>query len=60
MEDTNKNKKSEISVGETSTANREELGSLNLEELQNLLTEVLEQEDYIRAIAIRDEMNKRK
>jgi len=28
--------------------------------LQTLLNEVLDQEDYIRAIAIRDEMNKRK
>ncbi|HRI21694.1 MAG TPA: bifunctional nuclease family protein [Panacibacter sp.] len=60
MEDTNKNKKAEIPVSEPSSASREELGKLTLEELQNLLTEVLEQEDYIRAIAIRDEMNKRK
>ncbi len=60
MEDTNKNKKQEIPVSETQTGSREELGKLTLEELQNLLTEVLEHEDYIRAIAIRDEMNKRK
>ena len=33
---------------------------MNIEELNNLLNEVLEQEDYIRAIAIRDELNKRK
>jgi bifunctional DNase/RNase len=38
----------------------EDLSSLSIEELQNLLNEVLENEDYIRAIAIRDEMNKRK
>ena len=60
MEDTNKKKKSDIQVDEASEATREELGKLTLEELQNLLNEVLEQEDYIRAINIRDEMNKRK
>ena len=31
-----------------------------LDELNNLLNEVLEQEDYIRAIAIRDEINSRR
>jgi protein-arginine kinase activator protein McsA len=45
---------------EESGSGRENLGSMNLEELQTLLTEVLEQEDYIRAISIRDEINKRK
>ena len=35
------------------------LSALSLQELNNLLTEVLEQEDYIRAIDIRDEINKR-
>jgi bifunctional DNase/RNase len=39
---------------------RSDLSSLNIEELNNLLNEVLEQEDYIRAIAIRDELKKRK
>ena len=58
MEDTNK-KKSDIPV-EESSASREELGKMSLDELQTLLNEVLEQEDYIRAIAIRDEINKRK
>ncbi len=60
MEDTNKKKKSDIPIQEVSAATREELGKLNLEELQTLLNDVLEQEDYIRAIAIRDEINKRK
>lgn len=32
---------------------------MTLEELNNLLNEVLESEDYIRAIAIRDEINSR-
>jgi len=59
MEDTNK-KKSDIPVEESSSATREELGKMSLDELQTLLNEVLEQEDYIRAIAIRDEINKRK
>jgi bifunctional DNase/RNase len=36
-----------------------DLKSMSLEELNTLLNEVLEQEDYIRAIAIRDEINSR-
>lgn len=60
MEDGNKQKKSEIDVGESSPESREELSKLNIEELNHLLQEVLEQEDYIRAISIRDEINKRK
>ena len=39
---------------------RDDLGGLSVEELDNLLNEVLDQEDYIRAIAIRDELKKRK
>lgn len=38
----------------------EDLKQLDLEELNKLLNEVLENEDYIRAIAIRDEINSRK
>ncbi|MBI3883421.1 MAG: bifunctional nuclease family protein [Sphingobacteriales bacterium] len=38
---------------------QDDLKLLSLEELENLLTEVLEQEDYIRAIAIRDEIQSR-
>jgi len=37
-----------------------DIKGLGLEELHTLLNEVLEQEDYIRAIAIRDEINSRK
>lgn len=33
---------------------------MSLEELNTLLNEVLEQEDYMRAIAIRDEIKTRK
>lgn len=39
---------------------KEDLSMLTIEELQNLLNEVLEHEDYIRAAAIRDEINRRK
>ena len=39
---------------------RDDLTGLSVEELDHLLNEVLEQEDYIRAIAIRDELNKRR
>jgi bifunctional DNase/RNase len=35
------------------------LKSMSTEELQHLLNDVLEQEDYVRAIAIRDELNNR-
>src|SRR5450432_279462 len=44
----------------TDSASREELKALSLDELNTLLGEVLEQEDYIRAIAIRDEINSRR
>ena len=37
-----------------------DIKSLPLDELHTLLNEVLEQEDYIRAITIRDEINSRK
>ena len=38
----------------------DDLRALSVEELNHLLKEVLEQEDYLRAIAIRDEINSRK
>jgi protein-arginine kinase activator protein McsA len=59
MEDESKQKKSDIPVQESSAASKD-LHKMTLEELQKLLTDVLEQEDYIRAIEIRDEINKRK
>ena len=43
----------------TSSSGNDDLKSLSLTELNNLLTEVLEHEDYIRAIAIRDEIKSR-
>lgn len=65
MEDENKQKKSEIPVEEPvsgggSSSSYRDLSKLSLEELQKLLNDVLEHEDYIRAIEIRDEINKRK
>ena len=54
-----KNKGDAVGIEETG-AGRDDLSVLNIEELETLLTEVLEQEDYIRAISIRDEINKRK
>jgi bifunctional DNase/RNase len=44
----------------TETGGKDDLKSLSLEELNNLLNDVLEQEDYIRAISIRDEIKGRK
>ena len=44
----------------TETGGQDELSKLSIEELHALLNEVLEQEDYIRAIAIRDEIKLRK
>ena len=44
----------------TETGGQDELEKLSIEELHTLLNEVLEQEDYIRAIAIRDEIKTRK
>jgi len=65
MEDsTSKKKKSGTATTTTTTTtdspSREDLRALSLEELNTLLNEVLEQEDYIRAIAIRDEINSRR
>ncbi len=60
MEDNSKKKKSEVPINEPSAVTREELGKMSLDELNTLLAEILEQEDYIKAIAIRDEINKRK
>ncbi len=64
MEDTGNSKKrktkQEVVVEEPSSTGHEDLKTMTLEELDILLNEVLESEDYIRAIAIRDEINSRK
>lgn len=64
MEETTGKKKKvkepkEVPVEETGGSN-EDLKTMSLEDLNTLLNEVLENEDYIRAIAIRDEINNRK
>ncbi len=65
MEDTaekgkKKKAKQEVMVEEDRPTGNEDLKTMTLEELNNLLGEVLDSEDYIRAIAIRDEINSRK
>jgi bifunctional DNase/RNase len=60
MEDSSSKKKKTVTTTTTTeTTPREDMKGLSLEELNTLLNEVLEQEDYIRAIAIRDEINRR-
>ncbi|TWI80497.1 hypothetical protein IQ13_3174 [Lacibacter cauensis] len=60
MEDEEK-KKEEVPVTSTGEpGEKDDLKKMSIEELQNLLNEVLEQEDYIKAIAIRDELSNRK
>lgn len=63
MEDSGTKKKKgrqEVVVEESDSGSHEDLKTMNLEELNTLLNDVLESEDYIRAIAIRDEINSRK
>ena len=65
MEDTGtgskkKKAKQEVVVEEQGNTGNEDLKALSIEELDALLNDVLESEDYIRAIAIRDEINSRK
>lgn len=64
MEDTattgkKKKGKQEVMVEQDSPTGNEDLKTMTLTELNNLLNEVLDSEDYIRAIAIRDEINSR-
>jgi protein-arginine kinase activator protein McsA len=60
MEDTAASKKRKPAEIEEPTGESGDLRSLSLDELNKLLNEVLEQEDYLKAIAIRDEINNRK
>ncbi|MGK2863847.1 MAG: bifunctional nuclease family protein [Chitinophagaceae bacterium] len=65
MEDTStgskkKKSKQEVVIEEQGNTGNEDLKTMTLEELDTLLGDVLESEDYIRAIAIRDEINNRK
>jgi bifunctional DNase/RNase len=58
MEGDGKKKKASAEVSKDTT-DKSNLKNLSLEELDSLLNEVLEQEDYIKAIAIRDEIKSR-
>ena len=60
MEDSSGKKKLAKEAVITESRGNDDLRALSLEELNTLLNEVLEQEDYLRAIAIRDEINSRK
>jgi bifunctional DNase/RNase len=62
MEDDGKKKRSSTgSTPVTSEGNaNDDLKGLTMEELETMLQEILDQEDYIRAIAIRDEIKSRK
>ncbi len=57
MEEDDKKKKVVVSHSETGSS---DLKNLSIPELENLLKEVLEHEDYIKAASIRDEINSRK
>ncbi len=64
MEDTgagSKKKRSATTIeDESESTGKASLKAMSMEELETLLSEVLEQEDYIQAIAIRDEIKQRK
>lgn len=60
MEDTAASKKRKTADIEDETSDKDDLKAMSLDELNKLLNDVLEQEDYIKAIAIRDEINARK
>ena len=60
VENTEGETASTVKSTESITSSSSDLKSMSLEELNDLLNDVLEQEDYIRAIAIRDEINARK
>jgi hypothetical protein len=54
---TGENKQGSVPVSSNEAA---ELKNLSLDELEKMLQQVLEQEDYVKAIRIRDEINSRK
>lgn len=60
MEDSAGKKKQTKETITSELGSQDDLKVLSLEELNTLLNEVLEQEDYIRAIKIRDEINSRR
>ena len=55
-----KKAKQEVLIENDMPTGSEDLKTMTLEDLNNLLNDVLEGEDYMRAIAIRDEINSRR
>ena len=62
MEDTGTEKKKSPTASKTTTegSGKDDLSSLSIDELNTMLSDVLEHEDYIKAISIRDEIQRRK
>jgi protein-arginine kinase activator protein McsA len=63
MEGDQMKKKATASLVEETNSNpsqKNDLAKLSVEELNDMLNDVLEQEDYIKAVAIRDELKSRK
>jgi uncharacterized protein len=60
MEDDGKKKKVQTINNPEPASGGEDLTAMSLDELNTLLNDVLEHEDYIKAIAIRDEIKNRK
>ena len=55
-----KKAKQEVMVEDEEPTGKEDLKTMTLDDLNVLLNQVLEKEDYLRAIAIRDEINSRR
>lgn len=60
IEPTSDTKKEKVPVTKQTTSMEANLKKMNLDELNKLLQQVLDQEDYVQAICIRDEINGRK
>ena len=60
MEDIGGKKKKSSELISEPPMSKEDLRTLSIDQLNSMLSEVLEREDYIRAISIRDELNSRK
>lgn len=59
-QETEKQKIETIAVEETEKTYDNDLRNMSLSELQNFLEIILEKEDYLKAISIRDEINRRR
>lgn len=59
-EESTTEQKTITTIADTTSTSDKDLKNMNVEELHTLLQQVLDQEDYVRAIHIRDEINSRK